>query len=132
MATNHPGMEACYAQLRDMGYDAAVFDFHFLTQDGQDISKAPHRARVIITCTENNMHKTYEAVDGAWTSEFCDPPGTVTLPGTKASGVCAVLARANSPSGFAVTAGTTMAPTSPTVGVTPSGTLIASPGSSRG
>lgn len=72
MATNHPELESCYAQLRAMGYDAAVFDFNFLTDDGKHIHHAPHRARVIITCTENNMHKTYEAVDGEWKREFCD------------------------------------------------------------
>src|SRR5262245_6521280 len=72
MATNLPGMETCYEQLREMGYDVAVFDFNFLTEDGKDVEQAPHRARVIITCTENNMHKAYEAVDGAWKHEFCD------------------------------------------------------------
>lgn len=72
MATNHPGMEACYRKLRELGYDVAVFDFNFLTDDGKDIHHAPHRARVIITCTENNMHKTYEAVDGGWKQQFCD------------------------------------------------------------
>ncbi len=35
MATNHPELEACYAQLREIGYDAAVFDFNFLTQEGR-------------------------------------------------------------------------------------------------
>lgn len=71
MATNHHGMDAVYAELRELGYDVAVFDFNFITRDGGEIHTAPHRARVIITCTENNMHKTYVAVDGQWHAEFC-------------------------------------------------------------
>jgi hypothetical protein len=71
MATKQPGMDAAYAELRKLGYDVAVFDFHFLTHDGLKLDAAPHLARVIITCTENNMHKVYEAVDGGWHALFC-------------------------------------------------------------
>jgi hypothetical protein len=71
MATSRPGLEAAYAELRRLGYDAAVFDFHFLTHEGQQVEAAPHRARVNITCTENNMHKVYDAVDGEWQTAFC-------------------------------------------------------------
>ncbi len=71
MATHQPGLEALYDELRELGYDAAVFDFNFITKEGEEIHAAPHRGRVIITCTENNMHKTYVAVDGAWRAQFC-------------------------------------------------------------
>jgi len=72
MATYEPGIEAVYDALGRLGYDVTVFDFNFVTQDGRENAAAPHQARVLITCTENSMHKIYNAVDGAWHTQFCE------------------------------------------------------------
>ncbi len=65
-------LEDIYSQLSAMGYYVAVFDFNWITQEGEEISAAPHRARVIITNTENARHKSYNVAAGAaWKHEFC-------------------------------------------------------------
>jgi hypothetical protein len=65
-------LEDIYSQLRSMGYYVAVFDFNWITQEGEEISAAPHRARVIITNTENARQKSYDVAAGnSWKNDFC-------------------------------------------------------------
>jgi hypothetical protein len=92
-----PDLESAYARLRELGYDERVFDFNFLTHEGAKVEVAPHRARVIVTNTENQTQRIYNAVDGKpWTDAFCDdvqngvfggpPRGATTKMGLQPSG----------------------------------------------
>ncbi len=64
-------LEDVYRRLREWGYYVAVFDFNWITEEGEAIHAAPHRARVIITNTENATQRSYNVAGPSWKDEFC-------------------------------------------------------------
>lgn len=71
MAVESEELRQVYNRLQGMGYYAAVFDFNFLTRDGREPEQDPARVHVIVTNTETNASRTYNAADGhSWTDHF--------------------------------------------------------------
>lgn len=73
MANDREELKEVYVRLQAMGYYEAVFDFNFITHDGKEPHTDPSNANVIVTCTENNVHRTYDAADHhTWVQQFAD------------------------------------------------------------
>jgi hypothetical protein len=73
MAVERAELKDVYGKLQAMGYYEAVFDFNFITEDGKEPHTDPSRANVIVTCTENNVQRTYDAADRrTWVIQFTD------------------------------------------------------------
>lgn len=73
MAVEREELKHVYARLQEMGYYEAVFDFNFLTQEGKEPHTDPANTAVIVTCTENNVQRTYDASDRrTWVQQFSD------------------------------------------------------------
>ncbi len=71
MAVERAELKDVYGRLQELGYYEAVFDFNFITAEGHEPHVDPARVRVIVTCTENNSHQSYDAADRrTWIEEF--------------------------------------------------------------
>jgi len=66
-----PDLEDAYQRLRQLGFNEAVFEFIYITQEGQKVEVAPHRARVLVRNTENLEHRIYDAAgEEPWAARF--------------------------------------------------------------
>jgi len=68
-----PDLEDAYRRLRQIGFSQAVFEFIYITQEGQKVEVAPDRARVLVRNTENLTQRIYNAAEGPpWTESFVE------------------------------------------------------------